>query len=172
MNNLISIFTKTKLKNKVCLVRMFTFGLDSGHMNSGVAIAINYSLAKYVYKVSENKLSVLILGLYTGALSVVWFSQTGKINSLITKIVNKSSFVILEGNFNEDGLCKSASFKKCIDLGLVNFLSGSLVLKNPTWENLRSMKKTIDYMLVLANLVNVVMDHIVVDVNEHFDTDY
>ncbi|KAG9303435.1 hypothetical protein G9A89_013761 [Geosiphon pyriformis] len=61
MNNLVSIFTETKLKNKVCLwmatkfggVQVFSSGLNSGYVGAGVAIVINNSLAKHVYKVSE-----------------------------------------------------------------------------------------------------------------------
>ncbi|KAG9290769.1 hypothetical protein G9A89_011732 [Geosiphon pyriformis] len=129
MNNLISIVTETKLKSKVCFwimnkfndVWVFTSGLDSGHMDSGVP-----SQLQSVKLLFKNKLSVSILGLYTGVSSVVWFSQTGKINSFIAKTVNESFFIILGGDFNEDGLHKCASFKKCLDLGLVNSLLGIL----------------------------------------------
>ncbi|KAG9286755.1 hypothetical protein G9A89_012305 [Geosiphon pyriformis] len=98
-----------------------------------------------------------ILGLYISASSVVWFSQTGKINSFIAKAVNKSSFIILGGDFNENSLHKCASFKKWLNLELVNSLLGSLVVKNLTWKNSRSAKKTIDYVLVSFNLVNAVL---------------
>ncbi|KAG9284285.1 hypothetical protein G9A89_002095 [Geosiphon pyriformis] len=73
------------------------------------------SLARHVCKVSEvpgqllsiklffkNKLSVSILGLYAGTSSLVQFSQAGEVNSLIAKTVNKSSFVVLGGDFNEN----------------------------------------------------------------------
>ncbi|KAG9294222.1 hypothetical protein G9A89_021581 [Geosiphon pyriformis] len=106
---------------------------------------MNFLLAKHVYRVSEvpgwllsirllfkNKLSVLVLELYADASQAVHFSQAGKINSLIAKAVNKSSFVILGGDFNKDDLHKSASFKRCLNLGLVNFLAESTVLKKPT----------------------------------------
>ncbi|KAG9303489.1 hypothetical protein G9A89_018385 [Geosiphon pyriformis] len=75
------------LVNKFNRVWMFTSGLDSGHMGSEIAIAMNNSLTKHVYKVSEvsgqllsikllfkNKLSVSILGLYAGVSALVWFS--------------------------------------------------------------------------------------------------
>ncbi|KAG9291835.1 hypothetical protein G9A89_012120 [Geosiphon pyriformis] len=110
---------------------MFTSGLDSGHMDSSVVIVMNISLMRHVCKISE----------------------AGEINSLIAKAVNESSFVVLGGDFNENSLCKSASFKRCLDLGLINSLS----------ENLKSVKKTIDFVLVLSNLVNAVVDHNVVD---------
>ncbi|KAG9294921.1 hypothetical protein G9A89_003261 [Geosiphon pyriformis] len=77
----------------------------------------------------KNKLFVSILGLYAGASLAAWFSQAGDINSMIAKAINKSSFVILSDNFNENGSHKCASFKKCLDLGLVNFLSGCLHLE-------------------------------------------
>ncbi|KAG9284387.1 hypothetical protein G9A89_023644 [Geosiphon pyriformis] len=97
MSNLILIITETKLKDKVHLwitnkfdgVCVFTSGLDFGHLGSSIAIVMNSFLVKHVCKVSEvpdqilsirllfkNKLSVLVLGLYTGASSEVRFSQT------------------------------------------------------------------------------------------------
>ncbi|KAG9305598.1 hypothetical protein G9A89_001659, partial [Geosiphon pyriformis] len=171
MNNLIFIII-----NKFSSVWVFTSELDSGHMGSGVAIIMNIFLVQHVCKVSEmpgqllsikllfkNKLSVLILGLYIGASSVVRFSQTGKINSFIAKTVNKVFFVVLGRDFNEDSVHKCASFKRCLDLGLVNSLLGSPVVKVFTWENLRGVKKTIDYILVSSNLVNIVLKHSVVD---------
>ncbi|KAG9284571.1 hypothetical protein G9A89_000654 [Geosiphon pyriformis] len=193
MNNLISIFMETKLKERVHIwivnkfdgVRVFISGLDSGYLDAGVVIVVNSSLVRHVYKVSEvfgwllsikllfkNKLLVLVLGLYTSALLVVWFSQAGEVNSLITKAVNKSSFIILGGNFNKDGLCKSVSFTKCLNLGLVNSLMGSPVVKSPTWENSRDVKKTIDFVFVSLCLVNAIMYCNVLEVGEHYDTDY
>ncbi|KAG9295113.1 hypothetical protein G9A89_006094 [Geosiphon pyriformis] len=164
---------------------VFTSGLNSGHVGSGVVIVMDISLAKHVCKVSEmpggllsikllfkNKLSVSILGLYAGASSTVQFSQADKVNFLIAKAVNKSFFVVLDGNFNENGLHKSVSFKRCLDLGLVNSLSGSPVVKSSTWKNSKGVKKTIDFVLVSFNLVNAVVDHNVVDVSKHFNTNH
>ncbi|KAG9293192.1 hypothetical protein G9A89_010529 [Geosiphon pyriformis] len=183
MGNLVSIFTETKLKDRVCSwiinkfdgVRVFTSGLDSGYLSAGVAVVMDSSLARHVCKVSEvpgwllsvrllfkNKLSVSILGLYAGASSVVWFSQADKINSLIAKAVNESSFVVLGGDFNEDGSHKSASFKKCFDLGLVN----SLV------KNSRGVKKTIDYVFVSSSLVNAIVHCEVLNISGHFNMDH
>ncbi|KAG9300794.1 hypothetical protein G9A89_023592 [Geosiphon pyriformis] len=168
MNNMISIVTETKLKDGVCPwimnkfvgVWVFTSGLSSGHMGSGVAIIINNFLARHVCKVLDipgrflsikllfkNKLSVLILGLYVGSSLTVRFSQADDINSLIVRAVNESSFIILGGDFNEDGSCKSASLKKCFDLGLVNSLSRSI-------------------------LVNAILGHDVSGVEEYFNTDH
>ncbi|KAG9295167.1 hypothetical protein G9A89_006148 [Geosiphon pyriformis] len=106
---------------------------------------MNISLAYYVCRIFKvpgqlfsirllfkNKLSVLILGLYAGASFVVWFSQAGDINSLIAKTMNEFSFVILDGNFNEDSSYRCVSFRKCLGLELVNFLLGSLIVKDLT----------------------------------------
>ncbi|KAG9288806.1 hypothetical protein G9A89_023103 [Geosiphon pyriformis] len=166
-------------------VRVFSSGLDFGHLGAGVAVIMDISLARHVCKVSEvpgqllsikllfkSKLSVSILGLYAGASSVVQFSQAGEINSFIVKAVNKSSFIILGGDFNEDGSHKSASFKRCFDLGLVNSLVGSPAVKMPTWKNSRGVKKTIDYVFVFSSLVNAIVHHEVLSVSEHFDMDH
>ncbi|KAG9287385.1 hypothetical protein G9A89_023757 [Geosiphon pyriformis] len=192
MNNLVSIITETKLKSKVCPwiadkfdgVRVFSSGLDSGHLGASVTVIMDVSLACHVCKVFEvpgrllsikllfkSKLSVLILGLYAGASSVVQFSQAGEVNFLIAKTVNKSFFIILSGDFNKNGSHKSASFKRCFDLGLVNSLVGSAAAKMPTWENSRGVKKTIDYVFVSSSLVNAIVRHEVLNVSEHFDMD-
>ncbi|KAG9295871.1 hypothetical protein G9A89_006610 [Geosiphon pyriformis] len=193
MKNLVSIFTETKLKSNICLwiinkfdgVRVFMSGLNFSYMGSEIAIVMNNSLAKHVYKVSEvlgwllsikllfrNKLSVLILGLYAGVSASVWFFQAGKINSLIVKAVNESSFVVLSGDFNEDRFQKCASFKKCFNLGLMNSLNGSPAAKTFTWCNFHGVLKMIDYVFVSSNLVNAVVDCSVADVVNHFDTDH
>ncbi|KAG9295455.1 hypothetical protein G9A89_013484 [Geosiphon pyriformis] len=193
MNNLVSIVTETKLRSRICPwiadkfdgIRVFTSGLDSSHLGAGVAVIMDVSLAHHVCKVSEvsgqllsikllfkSKLSVSILGLYAGAFSVVWFFQTGEINSLIAKAVNESSFIILSGDFNEDSSHKNASFKRCFDLGLVNSLIGSLAAKMLTWENSRGVKKTIDYVFVFSSLVNVIVHRKVLNVSEYFDMDH
>ncbi|KAG9295594.1 hypothetical protein G9A89_000959 [Geosiphon pyriformis] len=176
INNLISVVTETKLRGKICPwiinkfdgVQVFTSGLNSGHLGSGVAIIMDIFLVRHICKVSKilghlfslkllfkNNLSVSILGLYAGVLLVVQFSQAGEINSLIAKAVNKSSFIILGDDFNKDGSQKCASFKKCFDLGLVD-----------------SLKGTLNYVLVSLSLVNAVTNSSVVDVEEYFDTDH
>ncbi|KAG9301481.1 hypothetical protein G9A89_005631 [Geosiphon pyriformis] len=165
INNLITIVTETKLK-------VFTLGIDAGHLGSGVAIIMNNSLAWHMCKVLEvpgqflsikllfkNKLFVSILGLYAGASLAVHFSQANDINSMIAKAVNEFSFTILGENFNEDGSHKCASFKKCFNLGLVNSLG-------------ESVSKTIDYVFVFSSLVNAILNYEVIDVGNYFDTDY
>ncbi|KAG9286577.1 hypothetical protein G9A89_005345 [Geosiphon pyriformis] len=193
INNLVSIVIETKLRGMVCPwiadkfdgVHVFTSGLDSGHMDSGVAIIMNSSLARHVCKILEipdrllllrllfgNKLSVSILGLYTGVFSVVRVSQASDINSLVVKAMNETSFVILGGDFNKDGSHKCASFRKCFDLGLINSLSGSVFVKSPTWCNSCGVTKTIDYVLVSISLVNAIIDRSVIGVEDFFDTDH
>ncbi|KAG9285363.1 hypothetical protein G9A89_010838 [Geosiphon pyriformis] len=117
MDNLVSIFMETKLKNKARPwlvdkfnnVYMFFSGLNSGYVGAGITIVMNRSLAKHVYKVSK----------------------ANEINSLIVRAINEFFFVIFGGDFNEDGSYKCTSFKKCYDLGLVNSLG---------------VAKTIDYV--------------------------
>ncbi|KAG9288539.1 hypothetical protein G9A89_006035 [Geosiphon pyriformis] len=160
-------------------------GLNSGYMNSGIAIAMNNSLAKHVYKVFEvsgqflsikllfkNKLSMSILGLYAGVFALVWFFQASKINSLIVKAVNESSFIVLSGDFNENKSQKCASFKKCFNLGLMNSLNRSSTAKAPTWYNSHGVTKTIDYVFVSSNLVNAIVDCNMIDVMDYFNTDH
>ncbi|KAG9296429.1 hypothetical protein G9A89_015021 [Geosiphon pyriformis] len=111
-------------------------------LGAGVAIIMNTSLAHHVSKVSKvsgqllsvkllfkGKLSVSILGLYAGVSLAACFFQANNINSMIANMVNKSLFVVLDGNFNEDGSQKCASFKKCLDFGLVYSLDGSFYVK-------------------------------------------
>ncbi|KAG9289901.1 hypothetical protein G9A89_010207 [Geosiphon pyriformis] len=193
MNNMILIVTETKLKdgihpwimNKFVGIRIFTSGLNSGHMSSGVIIIINNFLAQHMCKVSDipgwffsikllfkNKLSVSVLGLYAGSSLVVHFSQVDDINSLIARAVNKSFFVILGGDFNKNGSHKSASFRKCFDLGLVNSLSGSLFGKEAMWANSCGVAKIIDYVFVLLSLVNAILDYNMSGVEEYFNTNH
>ncbi|KAG9305452.1 hypothetical protein G9A89_021170 [Geosiphon pyriformis] len=150
MNNLISVVTETKLKGKIhpwivdrfAGVRVFTLGLNSGHMGSGVAIIMNSSLAKHVCKVLE------------------------------VSTVNEFSFVILGGDFNEDRSHKCTSFKKCFDLDLVNFLGGSFFAKLPTWCNSCGVAKTIDYVFLSSNLINAIVDCGMLNVDDFFDTNH
>ncbi|KAG9299646.1 hypothetical protein G9A89_020817 [Geosiphon pyriformis] len=159
--NMISIVIKTKLRsnirlwiiNKLDRFWVFTSGLDVGFRGTGVVIVMNNSLVQHVSKVNEipghlisvcllfkNKLSVIILGLYTAA----------DINSMVSKTVNFSSFVVLDSDFNENGSSKSASFKFCLGLGL----------------------KVINFILVSRNLVFAIASHFVDGMSEFFDTDY
>ncbi|KAG9305001.1 hypothetical protein G9A89_007404 [Geosiphon pyriformis] len=175
LNNDISIITKTKLyssikpwiANKFPGVRVFTSSLDAGFLGAGMALIMNEKLAKHVSKISEilsrllmvhllfkNKKSVFVLGLYVETSLDKHMIQTGLVNSFIARVCNKSTFVILGGDFNEDRNKHSSSFSKCTDFGLVNIL------------------KTIDYIFVSQSLSNVLIKGCVVDVDEFFNTDH
>ncbi|KAG9301884.1 hypothetical protein G9A89_004564 [Geosiphon pyriformis] len=165
MNNLVSIVTETKLKGKIHPwiadrfdgVCVFTSGLDSGHIGSGVAIILNFLLARHVCKVLEVPGQLL---------------SAGNINSFIAKTMNESSFVILGSDFNENSSHKCASFNKCFDLSLVNSLGGSSFVKSLTWCNSHGVTKTIDYIFVFSNLINAVVNRSVAGVDDFFDTDH
>ncbi|KAG9285846.1 hypothetical protein G9A89_013271 [Geosiphon pyriformis] len=139
---------ESKLKGKICLwiankfdgVWVFTSDLESGYLGAGIVVIMDSSLARHI--------SVSILGLYTGASLTVWFSQADKINSLF-------------GDFNKDGSHKCISFKKCVDLELVNSLANS-----------RDIMKTIDFMFVFLNLVNAIVHKEVLGISEYFDMDH
>ncbi|KAG9290134.1 hypothetical protein G9A89_010440 [Geosiphon pyriformis] len=154
-------------------------------MGAGVAIVMNTSLACHVSKVEEipgrvisvrllfkGKLSVTVLGLYAGASSGARFGQASEVNSLIAKAVNSSNFVILGGDFNENGSGRSASFKFCLSLGLVNSFVGHHLANSYTWSNSRGVGKTIDYIFVGSNLSTAVAGHQVVSVSNFFDTNH
>ncbi|KAG9285010.1 hypothetical protein G9A89_009820 [Geosiphon pyriformis] len=140
------------IMNKFDGLQVFTSGLDVGFHGVGITIIMNNFLAWHVLK---NKLLVTILGLYAGASISTQFSQAANINSMVSKTVNSSSFVVLGGNFNENGSSKSVSFKFCLDLGLVNTFNEHLLAKAPIWSNSRSVEKVIDFILVWL-VINVV----------------
>ncbi|KAG9297310.1 hypothetical protein G9A89_001999 [Geosiphon pyriformis] len=152
INNLVSI-----IADRFDGVHVFTSGLDSGHMGSGVAIILNSLLARHVCKILKMPGQLLL---------------AGDINSFIAKAVNESFFFIFGGDFNENGSHKCASFKKCFDLDLVNSLSRSLFVKSLTWCNSCGVAKMIDYVFVFSNLINTVVDCSVAGINNFFDTDY
>ncbi|KAG9297317.1 hypothetical protein G9A89_002006 [Geosiphon pyriformis] len=177
--NLILIITETKLRsstrpwivNKFNGVRIFSLGLDKSFLGAGVAIIMAESLACHVAKIEEipghvmvvrllfkNKLSVSVVGLYVGASSRTCFGQAFEVNSVIAKAVNSSCFVILSGNFNENRSGKSASFKFCLGLGLVNSFAGHPL--------------TINFIFVSKSLVSAVTGHEVGSVSDFFDTDH
>ncbi|KAG9297260.1 hypothetical protein G9A89_001529 [Geosiphon pyriformis] len=118
------------------------------------------------------KLLVTVLGLYTGASSGTCFGQASKINSFIAKVVNTSTFIVLGGDFNENGSGRSMSFKFCLGLGLVNFFAGHHLAGTPTWCNSRGIEKTIDYIFVSENLSSAVAKHWIGPVSEFFDTNH
>ncbi|KAG9292592.1 hypothetical protein G9A89_006963 [Geosiphon pyriformis] len=78
----------------------------------------------------------------------------------------------VSGDFNENESHKYASFKKCFDLGLVNFLARSSFAKIPTWYNSCGIAKTIDYVFIFLNLVNTMVGYNITSVVDYFDTDH
>ncbi|KAG9291585.1 hypothetical protein G9A89_022004 [Geosiphon pyriformis] len=166
-------------------VRIFTSGLDVGYLGAGVAVIMNNSLARHVSKVEEisgrvisvrllfkSRLLVTLLKLYAGVSPGVRFDQSSEVNSLIAKTVNSSFFVILGGDFNENGSSKSASFKFCLDLGLVNSFFSHHLVGASTWSNSRGVGKTIDYIFVSSDLSSAMAGHQVVSVLDFFDTNH
>ncbi|KAG9300159.1 hypothetical protein G9A89_010569 [Geosiphon pyriformis] len=118
MCNVRGIHIPAKQEDVVCW--HFDSGLDVGFLGASAAIIIDNFLARHVSKVEEvlgyfisvwlffkDKLSVLVLGLYAGASAGTRFGQASEINSFIVKAVNSSTFVVLGGNFNEDGSRKN-----------------------------------------------------------------
>ncbi|KAG9288560.1 hypothetical protein G9A89_003435 [Geosiphon pyriformis] len=193
LNNDILIVTETKLcssvkswiMNKFSGIRVFTSSLDAGFLNAGVTLIMNENLAKHVSKISEipdrllmvhllfkNKQSVFVLSLYTEASWDRHMIQAGLINSFIAKACNENTFVILGGDFNENENKHSSSFKKYVDLGLVNTLINSPYIKASTWSNSRGVKRTIDFVFVSQSLSNALINRQVVDVDKFFNTDH
>ncbi|KAG9288907.1 hypothetical protein G9A89_019529 [Geosiphon pyriformis] len=110
----------------------------SGTTGGKTAVNLDFSVSSEVKRLKSmlKRFSALVL--------------TGNINLLIARAVNKSFFIVLGGNFNEDSSHKSASFKKCSDLGLINSLGGSLFAKMPI----------------------AVVDHDIANIGDHFDSDH
>ncbi|KAG9303604.1 hypothetical protein G9A89_018500 [Geosiphon pyriformis] len=157
-------------------IQIFTSGLDKDFFGMNMAVIMNNSLAYHVSKVKKvpdwSKLSVRVLGLYASVLFEARFKQASEVNSLIAKTVNTSTFVVLEGNFNENRSGRSTSFKFCLDLRLVNSFSGHHLTKTSIWSNLRGVKKTINFIFVSENLSLAVAGHGIGSVSDFFDTDH
>ncbi|KAG9305073.1 hypothetical protein G9A89_007713 [Geosiphon pyriformis] len=98
--------------------------------------------------------------------------QIANISHKLDRTYNKSTFVILGGDFNEDGNKHSFSFSKCVDFGLVNTLVNSLYIKASTWNNFRGIERTIDFVFISQSLSNALINGQIVDVDEFFNTDY
>ncbi|KAG9286867.1 hypothetical protein G9A89_012417 [Geosiphon pyriformis] len=163
--------------NKFDGIWIFTSGLGVGFLSAGVAIIINSFLAQHVSKVDKipgqlifvhllfkDKLSVTILDLYAGASADTRFGQASSINSLISRAANSSSFMVVGGDFNENGSKRSASFKFCSDLGLVNIFNEHSLAKASTWSNSRGVEKVLDFIFVSKNLTSTIILHKVNDV--------
>ncbi|KAG9304055.1 hypothetical protein G9A89_005965 [Geosiphon pyriformis] len=144
--NMVFFVTETKLKffvgpwikDKFDEIWIFTSGLNVSYLGASVAVIMNNSLAHYVSKVEEifgqvvsvqllfkGKLSVTVLGLYTGTSPGIHFSQMSEVNSIIAKAVNISTFIVLGGDFNE-----SRGVEKTIDYIFVSKNLSSTVAKH------------------------------------------
>ncbi|KAG9288918.1 hypothetical protein G9A89_019540 [Geosiphon pyriformis] len=184
-NTSVSFVTETKLrsssglwiKNKYDGVWIFTFGLDVGYLDAGVAIVMDNSLTCHVSKVKvvpgqvisvrllfKSKLLVSVFGLYTGVSAGIYFGQASEVNSIIAKAVNTSTFMVLGGDFNKCGSRKV--------LGLVNSFNGHYLIKALTWCNSRSVKRTIDYIFVSESLFFTVVKCWISSVSDFFDTNH
>ncbi|KAG9287184.1 hypothetical protein G9A89_001592 [Geosiphon pyriformis] len=133
-------------------VCVFSSGLNSGYMGAGVVIVMNRSLAKHIYKVSEIPGHLLCIRLLFKDKLLA-----NEINSLIVKAMNESSFVILHGDFNEDGSHKCTSFKKCHNFSLVNFLGGSSFAKHDVFivsEHFNMDHRAVSVSLGLGDLLD------------------
>ncbi|KAG9304580.1 hypothetical protein G9A89_020144 [Geosiphon pyriformis] len=191
--NMVFFITETKLKSSSGLwikdkydrVRIFTSGLDVGYLGASVAVVMNNSLTCHIFKVKtvpsqvilvqllfKSKLSVTVLNLYAGASAGICFEQAFEVNFIIVKAVNTSTFVVLGGDFNECGSGRSASFKFCSSLGLVNLFNGHYLVKAPIWCNLRDVERTVDYIFISGSLSSAVVEHWVGSVSNFFDIDY
>ncbi|KAG9291084.1 hypothetical protein G9A89_012956 [Geosiphon pyriformis] len=69
----------------------------------------------------ENKLLVTILGFYAGVSTSMHFGQAADINSMVSKAVNSSFFVILSGDFNENESKRSEGFSATLLASLDKF---------------------------------------------------
>ncbi|KAG9298455.1 hypothetical protein G9A89_003678 [Geosiphon pyriformis] len=191
--NMISFITEIKLrstselwiKDKYDRVQIFTSGLNVGYLGAGVVVVMNNSLAYHVSKIEvvsgqiilvqllfKSKLLVSVLSLYAGASAGIYFGQASKVNSIIAKTVNTSTFVVLGGNFNECGSRRNTSFKFCSSLGLVNLFNGYHLIKAPMWCNLKGVERTIDYIFVSESLFFAVVKCWVGSVSDFFNTDH
>ncbi|KAG9300108.1 hypothetical protein G9A89_000848 [Geosiphon pyriformis] len=181
---MISVVTETMLKEKVhpWIINKFD---GSGYLGAEVVIIMDVSLAKHVCKISEvpgqfisvkllfkNKLSVTVLSLYTGATLEKRLAHSYVVNLMVAEALNGSTFVVLGSNFNKNDSDHSASFKKCLDLGLFNSLHDSSSHRLPTWSNSRGVHKCIDFILVSDGLRSSFFNQCVSCSAKFFDSDY
>ncbi|KAG9298517.1 hypothetical protein G9A89_018876 [Geosiphon pyriformis] len=113
--------------NKFDGVQVFTSGLESGYLGANITIIMDAFLAKHACKVFEmsgqlisvkllfkNKLSVMVLGLYTDATLEKRLVYSYVINSIVVEALNGSTFVVLGGDFNKNDFGHSMAIDKCI----------------------------------------------------------
>ncbi|KAG9288606.1 hypothetical protein G9A89_006707 [Geosiphon pyriformis] len=135
-------------------------------------IANKFDGVVFVWLLFKGKLLVILLGLYASAFSGARFDQASEVNFFIAKAVNSSTFVVLGGDFNKNRSGRSASFKFCLGLGLVNLFVDHYLAGSYTWSNSRGVVKTIDHIFVSSSLSFAVAGHQVVLVSDFFNTDH
>ncbi|KAG9289037.1 hypothetical protein G9A89_015586 [Geosiphon pyriformis] len=79
---------------------------------------------------------------------------------------------MLGENFNENSSRKSASFKFCSDLGLVNSFAGYLLVNASTWNNSKSVERVIDFIFVSKSLSFMVVGHQIEPASDFFNTNH
>ncbi|KAG9306194.1 hypothetical protein G9A89_016098 [Geosiphon pyriformis] len=169
--NVQSINVPAKQKDIVCWhiefdkIKIFSSGLDKGFLGAGVAIILNNSLACHVTKIEK----------VSGYLISIWLFFKGKLLVAILILYAEASAktkFMLDGDFNENGSKKNASFKSCSNLDLVNSFSRHLLVKAFTWNNSKGTMKVIDYIFVNESLSSAMAGHKVIFVFDFFDTDH
>ncbi|KAG9307722.1 hypothetical protein G9A89_023287 [Geosiphon pyriformis] len=118
-------------------VCIFTSGLVDGYFGTGVEEISGHVIL--VHLLFKGKVLVSIIGLYTCAFS------------------GDHNFIVLESDFNKDKSIRSASFRFCLSIDLVNFFG---------------IEKVINYVFVSESLISAVANHRVESVAEFFDTDH
>ncbi|KAG9305041.1 hypothetical protein G9A89_007444 [Geosiphon pyriformis] len=99
------------------------------HMSKVEKISGQVISVKLLFK---KKQLVIIMGLYAGVSAEAKFSQVSNVNLSIIKVVNTSIFMVLGKDFNKDDTGRSASYKFCLDLGLVNLFHRHFLFKVST----------------------------------------
>ncbi|KAG9307427.1 hypothetical protein G9A89_017257 [Geosiphon pyriformis] len=160
--NMVFIVMETKLRfnvrpwimNKFDGVCIFTSGLIDGYLGAGVKEVPGCIIL--VHLLFKDKVLVSIIGLYACA----------------SPVVNSSNFVVLGGDFNEDKSMRSASFRFCLSIDLVNSFSRHPLAGASMWDNLRGIEKVIDHVFVSESLISAVTSHGVESVAGFFDTNH
>ncbi|KAG9300041.1 hypothetical protein G9A89_018318 [Geosiphon pyriformis] len=152
---LVLLVSSPHISSLVVVVSVTTnMNSDMALDNTTVSHPFSFSVvADLIVDLSSSSSKVL-----TTKVSRLEFKMSNDINSMIAKAVNESSFVVLGSDFNKDGSQRYTSFKKCLDLGLVNSLNRSFCVNKSIWANSWGVVKTIDFLFISLNLVNAVVN--------------
>ncbi|KAG9295337.1 hypothetical protein G9A89_013366 [Geosiphon pyriformis] len=99
----------------------------------------------------KNKLSVIVLGLYTDVTLEKKLAHLHVVNSMVAEALNSSTFIVFGSDFNENNSGCSVSFKKFLDLDLLNSLQDFPLHKLSIWSNSKGVQKCIDFILAVKN---------------------